>query len=46
MIIDALKKTKGIQIRAAELMGINQRSLWHRIKKYQIDAAAFKSDKG
>ena len=45
MIIDALKKTKGIQIRAAELMGINQRSLWHRIKKYQIDAAAFKSDK-
>jgi transcriptional regulator with PAS, ATPase and Fis domain len=46
MIIDALKKTNGIQIRAAELMGINQRSLWHRIKKYQIDAAAFKSDKG
>ena len=46
MIIDALKKTKGIQIRAAELMGINQRSLWHRIKKYQIDAAAFKSNKG
>ncbi len=45
MIIDALKKTNGIQIRAAELMGINQRSLWHRIKKYQIDAAAFKSDK-
>jgi transcriptional regulator with PAS, ATPase and Fis domain len=46
MIIDALKKTNGIQIRAAELMGINQRSLWHRIKKYQIDAAAFKSNKG
>ena len=46
MIIDALKKTNGIQIRAAELMGINQRSLWHRIKKYQIDAAVFKSNKG
>jgi len=46
MIIDALKKTNGIQIRAAEVMGINQRSLWHRIKKYQIDAAAFKSNKG
>ncbi|MBC2736764.1 MAG: sigma-54-dependent Fis family transcriptional regulator [Desulfobacteraceae bacterium] len=46
MIIDALKRTNGIQIRAAELMGINQRSLWHRIKKYQIDAAAFKSNKG
>ena len=46
MIIDALKRTNGIQIRAAELMGINQRSLWHRIKKYQIDAAVFKSNKG
>jgi len=45
MIIEALKKTKGIQVRAAELIGINQRSLWHRIKKYQIDAAAFKSNK-
>ena len=37
MIIDALLKTGGIQVRAAELLGINQRSLWHRIKKYQID---------
>ena len=46
IIIDALKKTNGIQIRAAELMGINQRSLWHRIKKYQIDTTAFKSNKG
>ena len=46
IIIDALKKTNGIQIRAAELMGINQRSLWHRIKKYQIDTTTFKSNKG
>jgi len=46
MIIDALKKTRGVQVRAAELMGINQRSLWHRIKKYQIDAGAFKTNKG
>ena len=44
MIIDALKKTNGIQVRAAEGLGINQRSLWHRIKKYQIDVAALKSD--
>lgn len=42
LIEDTLKKTGGIQVRAAELMGINQRSLWHRIKKYGIDAAAFK----
>lgn len=46
IIIDALKKTNGIQIRAAEFMGINQRSLWHRIKKYQIDTTTFKSNKG
>jgi transcriptional regulator with PAS, ATPase and Fis domain len=45
MILDALRKTEGIQVRAAEMMGINQRSLWHRIKKYQIDATAFKPDR-
>jgi transcriptional regulator with GAF, ATPase, and Fis domain len=44
MIIDALKNSNGIQVRAAEGLGINQRSLWHRIKKYQIDVAALKSD--
>ncbi|MFC1579629.1 sigma-54 interaction domain-containing protein [Thermodesulfobacteriota bacterium] len=37
MIIDALLKTGGVQVRAAEFLGINQRSLWHRIKKYHID---------
>lgn len=42
MIEAALRQTAGIQVRAAELMGINQRSLWHRIKKYGIDAAGFK----
>jgi len=46
MIIDALKHTEGVQVRAAEDLGINQRSLWHRIKKYQIDVAALKPDKG
>jgi len=34
MIIEALRKTGGIQVRATELLGINQRSLWHRIKKH------------
>ncbi len=42
MIEEALQQTAGIQVRAAALLGINQRSLWHRIKKYGIDAAAFK----
>ena len=45
MIIDALKQTDGVQVRAADDLGINQRSLWHRIKKYQIDVAALKPDK-
>ena len=42
MIIDALKKTGGIQVRATELLGINQRSLWHRIKKHGIDVKSIK----
>ena len=42
LIIDALKKTGGVQARAAELLGINQRSLWHRVKKYGIDITELK----
>lgn len=45
MIIEALKECQGVQVRAAEGLGINQRSLWHRIKKYQIDVTAFKTTK-
>ncbi|MBW1820518.1 MAG: sigma-54-dependent Fis family transcriptional regulator [Deltaproteobacteria bacterium] len=44
MIIEALRKTGGIQIRATELLGINQRSLWHRIKKHNIDVKNIKND--
>jgi transcriptional regulator with PAS, ATPase and Fis domain len=43
IIIEALKKTGGIQVRATELLGINQRSLWHRIKKYDIDVKGIKN---
>ncbi len=42
IIIEALEQTGGIQTAAANLLGIKDRSLWHRIKKYGIDAAAFK----
>jgi transcriptional regulator with GAF, ATPase, and Fis domain len=42
MIIDALTKTMGIQKKAATLLNIKERSLWHRIKKYNIDATALK----
>jgi transcriptional regulator with PAS, ATPase and Fis domain len=37
-IVEALQKTGGVQVKAAGILGINQRSLWHRIKKYGIDA--------
>ena len=44
MIIEALRKTGGIQVRATELLGINQRSLWHRIKKHGIDVKSLKNN--
>jgi transcriptional regulator with PAS, ATPase and Fis domain len=43
MIIEALTRTGGIQVKAAEILGINQRSLWHRIKKHGIDTESFKN---
>lgn len=42
LICEALKKNRGVQVRAAEKLGINQRSLWNRVKKYDIDVGAFK----
>ena len=38
MIESALDRTGGVQAKAARLLGIKKRSLWHRIKKYGIDA--------
>jgi transcriptional regulator with GAF, ATPase, and Fis domain len=43
MIIEALTRAGGIQARAAQILGINQRSLWHRIKKYNIDVSSLKN---
>ncbi|MGD8302105.1 MAG: sigma 54-interacting transcriptional regulator [Desulfobacterales bacterium] len=43
IIIEALRKTGGVQVRATELLGINQRSLWHRIKKHGIDVKSIKN---
>jgi len=45
LIIEALIGTGGIQARAAELLGIKERSLWHRIKKYEIDPGSLKERK-
>ncbi len=41
-IQQALKQAKGVQAQAAEILGIKPRSLWHRIKKYEIDVEQFK----
>jgi transcriptional regulator with PAS, ATPase and Fis domain len=43
MIIEAINRAGGIQARAARFLGINSRSLWHRIKKYQIDVVTIKN---
>jgi len=37
MIIDALKKAQGSQAKAAKLLGISDRSMWYRVKKYEIE---------
>jgi transcriptional regulator with GAF, ATPase, and Fis domain len=42
LIIEALSRSGGIQVKAAEILGINQRSLWHRIKKLGIDVETLK----
>ncbi|MBN1662085.1 MAG: sigma-54-dependent Fis family transcriptional regulator [Deltaproteobacteria bacterium] len=43
LIIEALKRSGGVQVKAAEILGINQRSLWHRIKKLGVDVETLKS---
>lgn len=36
LILNALRETGGVQAKAAKLLGITERSLWHRIKKYNM----------
>jgi len=42
LICSALRRTAGVQIRAAKLLGITERSLWHRVKKLGIDVGDLK----
>ncbi len=37
IILDALHKCDGVQAKAAQMLGITERSIWHRIKKHNID---------
>ncbi|MDX9980755.1 MAG: sigma 54-interacting transcriptional regulator [Lentisphaeria bacterium] len=41
-LIDALEKANGVQVEAARILGIKERSLWHRIKKYNLDPSIFR----
>ncbi|MGO4174855.1 sigma-54-dependent transcriptional regulator [Bosea sp. TAF32] len=35
-IVEALRRSEGVQVKAARMLGIAERSLWHRIKKLDI----------
>ncbi|MEK7372990.1 MAG: sigma 54-interacting transcriptional regulator, partial [candidate division NC10 bacterium] len=36
MILDALRQAGGVQVRAAKILGVSERSLWYRVKKLGI----------
>jgi two-component system response regulator AtoC len=38
LIVDALGRAGGVQVRAARLLGITEQSLWYRMKKFAIVA--------
>jgi len=44
MILEALMRTGGVQVRAAALLGIKERSLWHRIAKHHIDVSTIRPE--
>ena len=35
-IVEALEQAEGVQVRAAQALGVSERSLWHRVKKLGI----------
>ena len=43
--MEALTRAGGVQVRAAALLGIKERSLWHRIAKHRIEVAAIRSER-
>ncbi|NCC25588.1 MAG: sigma-54-dependent Fis family transcriptional regulator [Deltaproteobacteria bacterium] len=42
LIVRALEQAGGVQAKAAEILGIKPRSLWHRVKKFEIDVDRYK----
>ena len=43
LIVQALKKSGGVQIEAAKLLGLNHKNLWHKIKKHNISTEDLKN---
>jgi len=37
LILEALRRSNGVQARAAKLLGVSEQSLWYRIKKYKLE---------
>ena len=37
LILEALRRSNGVQTRAAKLLGVSEQSLWYRIKKYKLE---------
>ncbi|MBI9077654.1 MAG: sigma-54-dependent Fis family transcriptional regulator [Desulfatibacillum sp.] len=46
ILLEALKRSGGVQAQAARLLGIKERSLWHRVKKYGIDVSGIRQNQG
>ena len=46
ILMEALKRSGGVQAQAARLLGIKERSLWHRVKKYGIDVSQMRHNQG
>jgi DNA-binding NtrC family response regulator len=46
LILSALRQAGAVQKHAARILGIKERSLWHRISKYNIDVAAIRESLG
>ena len=42
LIVAALIRCHGVQARAAGMLGIKERSLWHRVKKFGLDPSTYK----
>jgi two-component system response regulator AtoC len=45
-VADALARAAGVQAAAARLLGVSERSVWHLVKKHQIEVGKIKNKTG